>query len=754
MKECLFGALKVHEGCDRGIVAEFEGGWMEADVWAARIMRVAFGRLGAQPSCRLDCINAPVADPAAVQVGEGAREVRHRGGYGMRTVLERAEVEVVNPDGEVVTAARAVAAAPGRFRLEFPLHLDTHLFGFGLQLHSLLQRGRKRFLKVNADPKDDSGNGHVLVPLVLSTRGWGVLVNTHEYTWWDMGAEASERWYVEVPGDAIEIFVLLGSLREQVREYLRLTGAPAMPPKWGLGFWYRPKSGWDEQAVKDVLEEFRRRDIPVQVVGLEPSWQTHSYPCSFVWNRQHWPDPAGFVRWLEGRGMKLNLWEHAYVHESSPMFEALEEAGAVADVRVFGGLVPDFTMPQARRIFVEHHERETLSVGVAGFKLDECDGGDYVDGWGFPDDAQFPGGLSGAQMHNVFGYLYQKTMHELYEGRGRRTYFLCRANYAGGQAYATCNYSDWYGFAEYVRLLANAGFACTPWCPEVRRGDDAADFVRRSQVMFFSWLAMINAWSSGMKPWDAGPEAEEIFRRYARLREKLLPYIYAEWAAQAASGRALTRALAVDFQADHNALGVDDQYMFGRWMMVAPVVEGEGRDVYLPPGEWMDWWTGERLAGPQTIGYQAPLDRLPIFVRRGAIIPMLGDGEQPFGKWPRLRLWCWAAEEPTEYELYDDDGETTAYRDGEFWRWPVRMQVRGGQVFVALGRPYGELRPWLEQVTIEVRGLEREPVQVLVNGRSATRLDEATEPGQWAWDGRAATAVVRAQAETIVAVLQ
>ena len=722
----------------RGVTAEGETGSVEVGYWSARAVRVTWRKAGGEPSCRLAWL-----EPARERLGEASSaedeetaRVWLPGADVGRVRLRKDDggVELLDAHGKVLTAASAGEGADGRVRVSFPLRPEERLFGLGLQLHALDQRGRKRFLKINADPKDDSGNAHVVVPLLLSTGGYGVFVNTHEYTWWDLGADDPEGWWVEVPGGGAEVCLLLGSLREQVREYLALTGRPALPPKWGLGFWYRPKSGWDEAEVKSVLEEFARRDLPCQVVGLEPSWQTHAYPCSYVWNREQWPDPAAFVGWLDERGMKLNLWEHAYVHETSPIHGALKDGGLVGDATVFGGLVPDFTLPEARRVFLDLHEREHLSIGVAGFKLDECDGADYTGGWFLGDEARFPGGMSGAQMHNVLGYLYQRTMHEAFEGRGRRSYFLCRANHAGGQAQATCNYSDWYGLREYVRMLANAGFGCSPWCPEVRHIDDTADFARRGQVAFTSWLAMINAWSTGMRPWDKGGEAEAVFRQYARLREALLPYLYAEWEAQGRTGLGLTRALAVDFQEDERSLAVDDEYLLGRWLLVAPVMKGEARKVYLPPGRWMDWWTGEVHAGSAELEYHAPVERLPMFLREGAVVPMLGPGEDPFGRWRRLRVLCWPADAPTDHELYDDDGETTRYLEGEFWRLPVRLQQTPHGVQFGLGDPQGELRPWLRRVVVEVRGMEREPGRVLVNARPLPELAAgAIEAGADGW---------------------
>jgi alpha-D-xyloside xylohydrolase len=714
----------------------------EAGYWSPRAVRVAFARGAGRPRCPL-----PSLQPAPGVLG-GVREAQETDNIRLwcpeadlaRVRLGRLTpvVEVTSPAGGTVTAVSPAPGPAGRFRLTFPLRPDESLHGLGLQVRQVAQRGHKRFLKVNADPRDDAGNSHVPIPFLLSTAGYGVLVNTHEYTWWDLGADDPARWWVEVPGDAAEVFIIVGDLRAQVREYLALTGAPALPPKWGLGFWYRPKSGWNEAEVKAVLEDFGARGIPVQVVGLEPSWQTHSYSCSYVWNRDQWPDPAEFVAWCAQRGIRVNLWEHAYVHPSSPIHDALAKEGLAADRRVWDGLVPDFTLPRAREVLTDFHRREHVAIGVAGYKLDECDGSDFTGGWFFPDDARFPSGLSGAQMHNIFGFLYSRTMHELFEGRGTRSYFLCRANYAGGQAWATCNYSDLYGFDEYVRMAANSGFACSPWCPEVRDIADPGDFLRRSQVVFTSWLAMINAWASGIKPWEQGPETEAIFRRYVRLRERLLPYIYAAWQGQARTGQALNRSLAMDFQDDAASRAVDDEYLFGPWLLVAPVLSGAEREVYLPPARWRDFWTGQEYQGPTRVRYAAPLERLPMFLREGAVVAMLPEDQEAFGRWTALRLLCWPGPQATDYETYDDDGETTRYLQGDYCLWPVRVVRDGGQVRVGVGYPGGEAAPWLRRLTVEVVGLGGPPANVLLNGRPLPRLEDAgaaaTTRG-WAWDG-------------------
>ena len=138
----------------------------------------------------------------------------------------------------------------------------------------------------------------------------------------------------------------------------------------------------DQQAVLALAREFREHQIPCDVLGLEPGWQSHAYSCSFSWDDTRFPKPAEFLRAAAAENFRINLWEHAFTHPTSPMFDALiPHAG---DFAVWGGLVPDFASASAREIFGGYHGRQLIDAGVSGFKLDECDNSDYTEGWSFP----------------------------------------------------------------------------------------------------------------------------------------------------------------------------------------------------------------------------------------------------------------------------------------------------------------------------------------------------------------------------------
>ena len=364
-----------------------------------------------------------------------------------------------------------ISIVNGQIRQSFRLGSDEELFGGGLQFHSLAQRGKTKFLKVNADPRDDVGNSHAVTPFFLSTRGYGIFLNTNTYSNFDLGKTNKELMEIRSQDPVLDYYLFYGpTFHDLLQRYTRLTGRMQMPPKWGLGFWYRMKSDWKADKAGAIAKEFRDHEIPCDVLGLEPAWQTHAYSCSYIWNRSQFPDPAAFVTDMRSLNFHINLWEHAYVHPTSPIHDPLQTANVVADKQVWGGLVPDFTLPAAGDIFAGLPKKEHSDLGVDGYQLDECDGSDYPGGWFFPDDPKVPGGKSGAQMHYVSGFLYQKAFHLMFDKMNLRRDFLCRANYTGGQALSPtplCTATGTISKIMSAPLVIPASAVCLFWCPEV-----------------------------------------------------------------------------------------------------------------------------------------------------------------------------------------------------------------------------------------------------------------------------------------------
>jgi alpha-D-xyloside xylohydrolase len=406
------------------------------------------------------------------------------------------------------------------------------------------------------------------------------------------------------------------------------------PPEWGLGFWYRASANAKDSDLVAFAQEFRDRKIPCEVLGLEPGWQTHAYSCTYVWNKERFPDPTGFLKQLKSRDYRVNLWEHGFIHPSSPLFTPMLNLSG--DKGVWGGLVPDFHDPKARQIFGDFHGTTLLDSGIDGFKLDECDNSDYTGGWSFSEVSQFPSGPDGEQMHSLFGLGYQRTLWKQFEQRNRPTYGLVRSSGALASPYPFVLYSDLYDHRQFVRALVNSSFSGLLWCPEVRDAKSEEDLIRRLQTVVFSPLAMINGWYIPNPPWkqldrkknnanDLSPNWEKLEGRCREIigwRMQLVPYLRAAFARYATDGTPPFRALALDWPNHPEVAKTEDAWMVGDRMLVAPLFAGEpGRRLTLPPGHWRNFWTGE-VVSSDIIDIPAATKDIPVFVMDGSVLPL------------------------------------------------------------------------------------------------------------------------------------
>jgi alpha-D-xyloside xylohydrolase len=546
--------------------------------------------------------------------------------------------------------------------LHLPLQPKEGIYGFGLQFLSVAHRGKKRVIRVNADPKADTGDSHAPVPFYVSTNGYGVLVDTARFAEFDCGnahprptavtnssngidpnythnlqSDQSAQIYVEVPqARGVDVYLFAGpTMLDAVRRYNLFSGGGVLPPDWGLGFWYRADSHATQQYAESLAHEFRASQIPCDVFGLEPGWQTHAYSCTFAWDNGRFPDPSAFVEKLAGMNLKVNLWEHAFTHPTSPLFAPLRPHSG--DMAVWGGLVPDFASADARRIFGEYHARTFLDAGVSGFKLDECDNSDFTGGWSFPSLTRFPSGVDGEQMHSVFGLRYQHAIWQQFRERNQQTYCLVRSSGALAAPYPFVLYSDLYDHRQFIRALVNSGFSGLLWCPEVRDAQSEEELLRRLQSVVFSPLAMVNAWYIQNPPWkqidrklnnanqlaDGWQQLEARCREIIGWRMMLVPYLRAAFARYAADGTPPFRALVLDSPADASLSQIDDQFMVGDRIMVAPLFAGEpSRKVIIPAGAWHDFWTGAPITGPATLTIPSSYERIPVYVKSGSVLPL------------------------------------------------------------------------------------------------------------------------------------
>lgn len=601
-------------------------------------------------------------------------------------------------------------------QMMLPMDSDEDIYGFGLQLRSMNQAGRKRMLRVNSDPAADTGEGHAPVPFYVSTAGYGFLVDTFRHVEFYMGTslekgrsrhctavnqthkEFSEsalyslkknverrRVIIDLKSvDGVEFYLFAGSVKEAVQRYNLFSGGGCLPPMWGLGVWYRSYGGSDQKAVGALAQSFRDEEMPVDVLGLEPGWHSHSYSCTYQWS-DLFPEPEKMIGELNGQGYKINLWEHLFVYPAAPFYsDLLPYAG---EYEVWNGLVPDFALPEAERLFADYHREEFVRKGILGFKLDECDNSDMnPSSWSFPDVADFPSGMDGEQMHAAIGGMYQSLIYRVFHGENKRTYSQVRSSGALAAPLPFVLYSDLYDHRQFIRGIVTSGFSGLLWAPEVRSCCSGNDLLRRMETIMFSAHAVYNCWRIPNPPWKqvdlvknlAGESMEDaayytqVCRRYHRIRMSLLPYLYSAFVKYREEGIPPVRALVFDYEADIMTRNVDDEYLLGDCLLAAPMTieDGTGRNVYLPAGKWYDFWDDTVYEGQKNHLIHADYDRIPVFVRDNCILP-LADPEE-----------CVTADtiftiRPRVYGdggdgclLYEDDFESFDYEKG------IQNQVR------------------------------------------------------------------------------
>ena len=623
---------------------------------------------------------------------------------------------------EAMLALPAVAEMPLnaeriRFRtaargcvVELPLERNEGLYGLGLQLKSYLQTGKKKMLRVNSDPVADTGDSHAPVPFYVSTGGYGVLVDTCRYASFYCGTHAApgqmeararekqdqaiaestaelykvraagDRVVVDIPvAQGVDVYVFGGpALAQAVQRYNLFSGGGCLPPLWGLGGWYRCHGNSTATEVVALVDRLQQDQLPFDVIGLEPGWQTKTYPSTFVWSPERFPDPDALIATVKGKGCRLNLWEHAFVHPESPIMKEIRPH--CGDALAFDGLVPDFLTADAQRVFGDHHERTLVARGVSGFKLDECDHSDFISyAWSFPEWARFPSGVDGEQMHSLFGVRYQEVMDRIFRRRDQRHYSQVRSSHALAAPLPYVLYSDLYDFRDFLRGLVNGGFSGLLWCPEVRHASSVDDLVRRMQAVALSPQALVNAWYIRNPPWqqvDTGlnnkgvtmaesTEATELVRQALHLRMRLLPYLYAAFARYRQEGLPPFRALVMDDPEDRAGWGIDDQFLIGDALLAAPVAPGQKeRAIYLPRGGWYDFHTGQRHEGGKSVTFPAPLAWIPLFVREGTVLPLAEPVEHTAADTVfQITPTVFGVDHATG-RLFEDDGETYAHETG------------------------------------------------------------------------------------------
>jgi alpha-D-xyloside xylohydrolase len=582
-----------------------------------------------------------------------------RGEHGWRALVSPDETEAEGErltlrwnDGTVVAfdltdpralRLRATTAAADAVAISLTATADERFYGLGERFDRLNQRGAALELWVE---NRASGSGtYKPVPFLLSSRGYGVALlgsrrmhvrAAHATTPWltSFVVESSELEAVVIPGAAPA---------DALRVYTELVGRPRRPPAWAFGPW--KSRDWRVQSQATVEEDLalqQEHGLPCTVALIDASWEAEEH--TFEFDSKRYPDPEGMLARAADAGAKVVLWiSPSMTYGSDAHREAAERGflistpGGEVYVHDLGnnpgwrGSGIDFTNPEAREWF-KSRLRALLERGVGGFKTDF---GEQI-----PEDAVFADGRTGREVHNLLPVLYNEAADEV--AREFDAVLLARSAWTGSQAFSaiwagdqSSDFNPWTGLPSVIVAGQAAGLSGFPyWGSDVGGyfGEPEPEcFVRWAQFAALTPIMEVHGLGN-REPWAFGDEALAIYRQYAELHTRLVPYSLAAAEEAAATGLPLMRAMALAFP-DDPYLGerwVEYQYLYGPDLLVAPVYSwGRTRHVRFPAGRWTDFDDGTLVEGPAVAEIAAPLDKLPLYVRAGALLPLLESAATP-----------------------------------------------------------------------------------------------------------------------------
>jgi alpha-D-xyloside xylohydrolase len=575
-------------------------------------------------------------------------------GYTLDLIKDPFSVRIENTDGKIVfeletesVAGKFITPALGLRRttsgtgayLSWRMHNGENFFGLGEKWNKV----EKTSTRATIWSEDTAGTNttdlsYKSVPVLYSTQGWGMLAHTSFRTFWEIGTFSYTSGSVLAETDRLDVFLFFGAnLKDLIRQYTGLTGKPKLPPLWATGVWMSRCSYQNRAQLLEVGQRLRDEAIPCDVLHIDLWMERHYYPslgvdaCDFDFGADAWGDAQTLFKDFAELGYKVSLWINPYLPEGHPLYqEALEADFLVKSARggparlEFGEAVGmiDFTNPHAKAWW-KGSLKKYLKLGAGVYKADY---GDRV-----PEDALFFNGKSGAEMHNIYVHLYTETAFEALEEETGEGMVWRRPGYVGTQRYPGTWAGDtqvsWEGMQGALRGGLSAGYSGEAfWSHDiggfVGAVPDAELYIRWMQFGMLSPLTRFHG-TSPREPWHFGDEALRITRQYAQLRYALMPYI--RWAALTATetGMAILRHMKLAFEYEVGIEAIDNQYMLGEDLLVAPVLNaGEcKRSVYFPEGSWYGLESTEVYLGPRYHRVDAPLERIPIFVRAGAVIP-------------------------------------------------------------------------------------------------------------------------------------
>ncbi|MFB6227666.1 MAG: TIM-barrel domain-containing protein, partial [Halobacteriales archaeon] len=624
----------------------------------------------------------------------------------------------------------------------FVLGPDERFYGFGETFSDFDKRGQRVESWVTQPNGCESPDAYKNVPFYLSTRGYGLLVDTPEKVTFDLGMTSTTSGEITVQDDTFSFVFFYGpEFPDIIETYTGLTGRASRPPKWTFGIWLSRYGLKNRQLVENIVERIRAENLPWDAVKLDPYWLRPGHSSDMVWDRDAFPDPEGMIESLHDRNIRVVLWEHPYLPVGSDAFETAREEGyfvsdstgkpyildRLAESARRGAIV-DFSDPGAVSWWQDKHRR-LLEMGVDGFWTDF---GEYL-----PKDAVLANGRGGKSMRNVYPGLYNEAVYDVTaDVLGEENAFVwARSAWIGGQTYPMYWSGDpqttFAAMASTLRgglSIAISGFPF--WSHDIGgfSGQPTPElYIRWAQFGLLTTQSRFHG-TTPREPWEFGDRAVDVVRKFAELRYSLLPYIYSHAEMACRSGMPVMRPLVLEYQDDPAARTAETQYLLGDALLIAPVFEAGGDvSIYLPADdEWIDFWSDTRHEGGQVLDRTAPIDEMPVFVRSESIIPRREPTQSVEDGTPnQVRL------EVTLDEHDSSSAETDYYHEEADRLVAVSVDINDTR-----DRLDWSVSPDIHSGLFEgvVRGVSTAPDRVVLNGSRLERADDTPSPGEWSFD--------------------
>ena len=527
-----------------------------------------------------------------------------------------------------------------RATLSFECKADECFAGTGERFTKMDLSGHTFFLKNQDGQGVNNRRTYKNIPFYLSSRLYGTFYHTCAHSKLSL-ADVSTR-SVEFLSDQalLDVFLIAGdSVEEILRGYRDLTGYPSMPPLWSFGIWMSRMTYFSADEVEEICRRMRAEHYPCDVIHLDTGWFRTDWLCEWKFNEERFPDPKAFIHRLKEQGYRVSLWQLPYVAEDAeqidearrndyiaPLTRQQASEGSNFSALDYAGTI-DFTYPAATNWY-KGLLRNLLEMGVTCIKTDF--------GENIHMDARYKG-MPPELLNNLYALLYQKAAYEVTKEVTGDGIVWARAAWAGCQRYPlhwggdSC--SSWDGMAGSLKgglHFGLSGFAF--WSHDVPGFHTLPNFMNSivDDKVYMRWT-QFGVFSSHMRyhgtnkrePWHY-PAIAPLVKQWWKLRYRLLPYLVEQSRKATETGYAVLRALVFEHPEDRVCWHIDDEYYFGDDFLVAPVMNSDDcRDIYLPEGDWVNFFTGERLRGGRWLyGVKVPLEEMPVFVREGAVIPI------------------------------------------------------------------------------------------------------------------------------------